>query len=147
MYRSCMLGSLLVASAGLLLDGGCSSSSVKETPKSPPPETAQKAAEAAPEAAAEAAEGLKELSPEDRAAAEKQRVCPVTGELLGAMGKPYKISVEGRTVFLCCSGCEEEFRKNPDKYFAKMKATGEKDESRSTRPHPSPLPEGEGTNL
>ena len=72
-------------------------------------------------AATQAADGLKELSAEDRAAAEKQRVCPVSGEVLGAMGKPYKITVQGRTVFLCCSGCEAEFRKHPDKYFAKMK--------------------------
>jgi Cu(I)/Ag(I) efflux system membrane fusion protein len=98
---------------------------MKEAPKSPPsPSAAQEkiadVAEPSSEMAAEAAEGLKELSPEDRAAAEKQRICPVSGEPLGAMGKPYKIVVDGRTVFLCCPGCEEQFRKDPEKYFAKM---------------------------
>ena len=51
--------------------------------------------------------GLAELSPSDRAAAEKQRVCPVSGDLLGSMGKPIKVIVKGQTVFLCCRGLQE----------------------------------------
>lgn len=67
-------------------------------------------------------EGLMELSAEDRALAEKQRTCPVTGELLGSMGKPVKVSVKGQTVFLCCPGCEDSINKEPDKYLAKLKS-------------------------
>jgi hypothetical protein len=74
----------------------------------------------------EEAPGLAELSVEDRTAAEKQKVCPVTGERLGGMGKPVKITVKGKTVFLCCAGCEDAVRKDPDKYLAKLKASGEK---------------------
>jgi hypothetical protein len=66
-------------------------------------------------------EGLAELSAADRAAAEKQRVCPVSGDVLGAMGKPYKVTVKGQTVFLCCPACEKDLTKDPDKYLAKMK--------------------------
>jgi YHS domain-containing protein len=123
MYRRSVFASWAFVFSLLFLAGGCGSPEGKEPPKSPPPGAAQeKNPAAATEAAtAEAPEGLKELSEEDRATAEKQRTCPVTGELLGAMGKPYKITVEGRTVFLCCSGCEEKFRKDPEKYFAKMK--------------------------
>jgi YHS domain-containing protein len=73
-----------------------------------------------------AAAGLAELSAADRAIAEKQKVCPVSGEILGEHGKPYKITVKGQTVFLCCSGCEEMIKKNPDKYLAKLKAKGSK---------------------
>jgi Cu(I)/Ag(I) efflux system membrane fusion protein len=73
-------------------------------------------------APADAAKGLAELSDADRAAAEKQRVCPVSGLVLGAMGKPYKVTVKGKTVFLCCPGCEEKIMKNPDTYLAKLKA-------------------------
>ena len=65
--------------------------------------------------------GLAELSVEDRQLAEKQRICPVSGDLLGAMGKPFKTSVKGQTVFLCCEGCEQELKDNPDKYLAKLK--------------------------
>ncbi len=63
---------------------------------------------------------LAELSPEDRALAEKQKICPVSGEPLGSMGKPYKVTVEGQNVLLCCQGCEEEIKKDPQKYLAKI---------------------------
>jgi Cu(I)/Ag(I) efflux system membrane fusion protein len=68
----------------------------------------------------EQAEALAKLSPEDRALAEKQKICPVSGEPLGSMGKPYKVTVEGRDVLLCCQGCEEEIKENPEKYLAKL---------------------------
>lgn len=66
--------------------------------------------------------GLAELSAADRAAAQSQRVCPVSGQLLGSMGKPPKITVEGNDVFLCCAGCEGQVRNDPSKYLAKVKA-------------------------
>ena len=50
----------------------------------------------------------------------KQKVCPVTDEELGSMGPPVKVVVEGRTVFLCCKGCESALRKEPKKYLAKL---------------------------
>ncbi|OHB86007.1 MAG: hypothetical protein A2V98_26565 [Planctomycetes bacterium RBG_16_64_12] len=73
-------------------------------------------------APADASKGLAELSDADRAAAEKQRVCPVSGDVLGTVGKPYKVTVKGRTVFLCCPDCQEAITKNPDTYLAKLKA-------------------------
>ena len=71
---------------------------------------------------ADASKGLAELSDADRATAEKQRVCPVSGDVLGAQGKPYKVTVKGQSVFLCCADCEEQLRKNPDEYLAKIQA-------------------------
>jgi YHS domain-containing protein len=65
--------------------------------------------------------GLAELSDADRKLAEKQKVCPVTGKLLGSMGTPYKVTVKGRVVFLCCDGCEETLKADPDKYLKKLK--------------------------
>ena len=65
-------------------------------------------------------EELSKLSADDRALAEKQKVCPVSGQSLGAMGKPYKITVNGQEVFLCCQGCEGEIKGNPEKYLAKL---------------------------
>ena len=64
---------------------------------------------------------LAELSPQDRALAEKQKTCPVSGEPLGAMGKPYKVTIQGRDVLLCCPGCEAEIKENPEKYLAKLR--------------------------
>lgn len=69
-----------------------------------------------------ASKGLAELSDADRTTAEKQRVCPVSGDVLGAQGKPYKVTVKGQTIFLCCAACEEQLRKNPDEYLAKLQA-------------------------
>jgi hypothetical protein len=60
------------------------------------------------------------LSTEDRALAEKQKICPVSGEALGTMGAPKKISVVGHDVFICCQGCEKELTSEPDKYLAKL---------------------------
>ncbi len=64
------------------------------------------------------AAALAELAPEDRAAAEAQGICPVSNEKLGSMGKPYAVEVKGRKVFLCCQGCEDALRSDPDKYLA-----------------------------
>lgn len=65
--------------------------------------------------------GLAELSPEDRALAENQKVCPVSGEPLGAMGAPVKLDVKGQPVFICCEGCKDKILSNPDEYLAKLK--------------------------
>ncbi len=82
-------------------------------------DTNGKGATAAPDAgkAADDQPGLQELDATDRKLAEQQKFCPKTGELLGSMGKPYKIVLKGRAVFLCCDGCEEEVKKDPEKYL------------------------------
>jgi hypothetical protein len=64
---------------------------------------------------------LAKLSPEDAASAEKQHICPVSGELLGTMGPPKKIEVKEQQVWICCEGCREELLAQPDKYLAKLK--------------------------
>lgn len=64
---------------------------------------------------------LAKLSPEDAASAEKQHVCPVTGKMLGTMGAPEKVDVDGKTVWICCAGCREELLSNKDTYLAKLK--------------------------
>jgi YHS domain-containing protein len=69
---------------------------------------------------------LAKLPPQDRALAERQKVCPVSGEPLGSMGVPHKVAIQGRTVFLCCKGCEEELRRNADKYLAKLDRSPDK---------------------
>lgn len=38
------------------------------------------------------------------------------------MGEVYEIEVEGRTVKLCCAGCEEQLRADPAKYLALLDA-------------------------
>lgn len=74
-----------------------------------------------PAALEKAKSELAKLSPEDKASAEKQHVCPVTDELLGSMGSPKKVDVNGKQVWICCDGCREELLANPDKHLAKLK--------------------------
>lgn len=66
----------------------------------------------------EAIAALEKLSEEDRKLAEEQRVCPVAGFVLGSMGVPPKVEVNGKIVFLCCEGCREGLMAEPDKYLA-----------------------------
>ncbi len=122
-----MLPVMLLGTSVLL--GGCGSQGGKKEGKIVPgtakPANSQGPAE--PKAAAGAGQkaemdGLSGLSAEDRALAEKQRTCPVTGEPLGSMGTPVKVTVKGQTVFLCCDGCKAAIDKDPDKYLAKLKA-------------------------
>lgn len=69
---------------------------------------------------ADVAAALSKLSDADRTAALSQKVCPVTDEPLGSMGTPLKVTVEGRDVFLCCGGCEDQIKNEPAKYLAKL---------------------------
>jgi hypothetical protein len=110
---------------------GCSGDSDSPEPAAPPetPPPAEEQAsmehmDAAPDDS-QKEEMLADLSPEDRAAVEKQGICPVGGGSLWAMGKPYKTTVTAgdgteRVVFLCCDGCKEAIQSEPDKYLAKL---------------------------
>ena len=64
---------------------------------------------------------LAKLSAEDRDSAEKQHFCPVSGEMLGAMGAPLKIDVNGQQVWICCGDCKDKLLENPGEYLAKLK--------------------------
>lgn len=65
--------------------------------------------------------GLAKLSEEDRAAAMKQHICPVSGEMLGTMGTPSKVALDKQDVWICCDGCKKDLQADPDKYLAKLK--------------------------
>lgn len=72
---------------------------------------------------AKIAEAIKELPEDEQKQALAQRICAVEdGNRLGSMGMPYKIELEGRSVFLCCSGCEEEAKAHAKEILAKMDA-------------------------
>jgi hypothetical protein len=47
--------------------------------------------------------------------------CVVSGEKLGAHGKPVKVSSEGTDVWLCCKSCTKDFNKEPSKYVKMVK--------------------------
>ncbi len=76
--------------------------------------------------ASEVAAEMAKLSPEDRLQAEAQKFCVVSnGSLLGSMGVPIKLDIDGRSVFVCCGGCKSAAMKGPEKMLAtvaKLKA-------------------------
>jgi len=64
--------------------------------------------------------GLKELPAEDYESAMAQHMCPVSGEMLGTMGAPKKVEVNGEFVWICCDGCRDKLLADPDKYLTKQ---------------------------
>jgi hypothetical protein len=103
----CVLGSL-----------GCSSAE-KPIPVAAEPSNKSAGAE---DADSKIEQELSKLPEEDRRLAKAQTVCLVTGEPLGSMGTPIKITVGDRSLFVCCEGCEKEVRASFDKYFAKAQS-------------------------
>jgi hypothetical protein len=53
----------------------------------------------------------------DQAAINAQRVCKVSGEPLGSMGAPIKVTRGRTSVFLCCQGCVKTVQANPDRFL------------------------------
>jgi YHS domain-containing protein len=87
-------------------------------------EAKDKSAEAAPAPAALAPEEVaevKKLPGGESELALKQKVCPVSGENLGSMGVPLKVTAEGQTFYLCCDGCKKEVKNDPAAVVAKLK--------------------------
>lgn len=64
--------------------------------------------------------GLAKLSDEDRASAEKQHMCPVSDQMLGTMGAPIKLTLNGQDVWICCNGCRKKAEADPDAIIAKV---------------------------
>lgn len=95
---------------------GTTGSAEKANEKSP---SAEHGSEADAKLTAARAE-LAKLPAEDAAAAEKQHACPVSGELLGSMGVPIKVDVNGQPVWICCAGCKDALLEKPDEYLAKL---------------------------
>jgi hypothetical protein len=53
----------------------------------------------------------------DQPAIAKQKTCPNSGEPLGSMGVPIKVTRGERSVFLCCQSCVKTVLANPDKFL------------------------------
>ena len=111
-------GLLLSALAGLALAGfvGCTGGN---EPESPATETA--GAQTTEVVIPEEMSGIAKLPESEQAAALEQEICPVSEEPLGSMGKPIKVAVDGQEVFVCCDGCVDTVKENPDEYLAKLK--------------------------
>ena len=48
------------------------------------------------------------------------KVCIVSGEKLGTMGKPAVIVQDGQEVQFCCKNCIKDFKKDPQKFLKEI---------------------------
>ena len=71
--------------------------------------------------APEPTESVAEATQEE-AAAYPIDFCVVSGEKLGSMGDAIEVTVEGRTVMLCCEMCKTDLMNDPSVYLAKLDA-------------------------
>jgi membrane fusion protein, copper/silver efflux system len=75
---------------------------------------ARHTAKAADAAEQEIQAELAKLPEADRRAAEAQRFCVILPDSrLGSMGKPERLVIEGKVVFVCCEGCTQEAFSHP----------------------------------
>jgi hypothetical protein len=116
-----LVGSLVLTAGALV--GGCSSSTSRPdaataAPVERPNSDAASAVQSSEDSTIQ--EAMAKLSDEERQLAIRQKVCPVSDEPLGSMGTPIKVQVQGRDVFICCSGCADFLKEEPDKYLAKL---------------------------
>ena len=124
MTRLFALGFLAIAGCGgsnapapSATETPASASTAIATPVSPAPAPAAKTVSLTADEKGEIAK-LADKADQDSALA--QATCPVSGENLGSMGVPIKVSAEGKTAYLCCKGCNKDFEKDPKAVFAKL---------------------------
>jgi hypothetical protein len=106
-------GDRVVSAGALLIDA--------ETRLNPSIAASYFGAERAGTAASPAKAEAVPAAADDQVAIDRQKLCPVTGEALGSMGPPVRVTVDGRTVFLCCKSCEPALRNDPAKYLSKLR--------------------------
>lgn len=52
-----------------------------------------------------------------------QTNCPVMGSAI-EVGKSQYVDVKGKRIYICCSGCIDPIKKNPDKFIKKLEDDG-----------------------
>ena len=63
---------------------------------------------------------IKKLPEADQKVALEQKVCPISGDNLGDMGVPIKVTLKDQTVLLCCGGCKKQALAEPEVTLAKI---------------------------
>ncbi|MEW5741215.1 MAG: hypothetical protein AB1938_19990 [Myxococcota bacterium] len=95
---------LLVLLSFVVLSACASTRSAEATP---PPSAEATSPDAPPKKPGEAALG-------DRT------TCPVSGEVFTVKADSPRVTLDGKTYFLCCDDCVADFQKDPAKYLAKF---------------------------
>jgi len=48
----------------------------------------------------------------------ERSTCPVSHEEFTISAQSPKVDYKGKTYYFCCSGCDQKFKENPEKYLA-----------------------------
>src|SRR5579871_5389091 len=64
---------------------------------------------------------------------DKLTTCPVSGDKLGEMDKPFVFEYKGHEVKLCCKDCKKDFDKDPAKYMKKILAADKSAKSKDAK--------------
>ncbi|MDZ4781353.1 MAG: hypothetical protein SGJ19_13960 [Planctomycetia bacterium] len=120
--RSCLWSSALVSG---LLFAGCAKPAAPTAADTATSGTATTAESASAEPVDEVTKAIKELPEAEQAAALAQKWCPVAAmdghdNLLGSMGMPHKVTLDGKDVYLCCEGCVATAEKDPAATLGKV---------------------------
>jgi hypothetical protein len=112
------MGLAVIATVGLLVVAGCGGSSsgpvaLKRAPGTMPGVPPD-------DGTGTILANLAKLSAEDKKLAEAQKTCPTSGEPLGSMGVPQKLTLKGEAVFVCCASCVKGAEKDPDATLKKV---------------------------
>lgn len=111
-----------VAFLGIIV-AGCQSESAPMSTASSPKDVASSGDDHGSDdsEASDVKSAMANLSNEDRSVAESQKFCAVMEtNLLGSMGTPLKLVVNGEPVFVCCAGCKSKAMKNPEETLARV---------------------------
>ena len=120
--RSCFWSVALVSS---LMFAGCAKPTAPTAADTAAGESATTAESTTAEPDDEVAKAIAELPEAEQAAALAQKWCPVAAmdghdNLLGSMGMPHKVTLDGKDVYLCCDGCVDTAKKDPAATLAKV---------------------------
>ncbi len=100
---------ILVVAFGVSMFVGCGSEEIQpKTTTTEQPERKDSISE-------RVAEAMSTLSDDDRRLAEEQKFCVVSeSSLLGSMGPPIRLDINGQPVFICCEGCEAQAKRDAE---------------------------------
>ena len=122
MKKVILLGS--IALAGTLLISGCAKAETAE--KKDPENTATTVHDHAGHDHGEHGHDHDEMVQSGDKELSVQKTCPVMG---GEIKKDLYVDVDGKRVYVCCQGCIDPIKKNPEKYLKKLSELGEKPET------------------
>lgn len=79
--------------------------------------------------------------PTDPSSSSVPQVCPVSGQKLGSMGKPVVVEHEGRYLMLCCAGCVDAFKQDPERYLKAAEQGAPTHDTAPAQPAPNSKPD------